>query len=135
MYNIYRDWVIMGLVDTIPTDEQLKELGCDSYEKYIEPEETYDAKKIRVIASLISTPDISTVDFEGITFTDKEIGDIIQERVFGGNPHAESALQAKTSAYLLSVVSGEPNEELLTEIQAKQAQINEVRAKFNLTSI
>ena len=54
----------MGLVDTRPTDEQLKELGCDSYDEYIEPVETYDAKKIRVMASLISSSDISSVDIE-----------------------------------------------------------------------
>ena len=54
----------MGLVDTRPTDEQLKELGCDSYDEYIEPVETYDAKKIRILASLISSPDIQSVDLE-----------------------------------------------------------------------
>lgn len=135
MYNIYRDWVIMGLIDTEPTQEQLDSLNCDSYEEYIEPEETYDAKKIRVIASLISTPDLSSVDLEWVTFTDKEIGDIIQARVFGGNPHAESALQAKTNAYLLSVISWEPNDELLASIQDKQEKINEIRLKFGLTII
>lgn len=125
----------MGLVDTIPTKEQLEEMNCDSYEEYIEPEESNDAKKIRVMASLIAQPDISTVDLEGITFTDKEIGDIILQRVFEWNPHGQSAMLAKTSAYLMSVVSGNPNEELLTDIQAKQARINEVRAKFNLSII
>lgn len=54
----------MGLVDTKPTQDELIELNCDSYEEYIEPEETSDAKKIRIFASLISTPDISSVDFE-----------------------------------------------------------------------
>lgn len=94
----------MGLVDTKPTQDELIELNCDSYEEYIEPEETSDAKKIRIFASLISTPDLSSVELEGVTFSDIEIGDIIQARVFGGNPHAESAFQAKTSAYLLSVM-------------------------------
>ena len=32
MYNIYRNW-IRGLVDTKPTQEQLPELSCDSYEE------------------------------------------------------------------------------------------------------
>ena len=135
MYNIYRDWIIMGLVDTRPTDEQLKELGCDSYDEYIEPVETYDAKKIRVMASLISSSDISSVDIEWIVFNDKEIGDIILDRVFGWNPHAESALQAKISAYIISVMSGNPNDELLASIQDKQEKINEIRLKFGLTII
>lgn len=92
-------------------------------------------KKYRIYQSLISTPDLSTVDLEGITFSNEEIGDIILARVFAGNPYAEAALQAKTSAYLLSVIQGNPNEELLASIQEKQARINEVRAKFNLSII
>lgn len=92
-------------------------------------------RKARVKQSLISTPDISSVDLEGVSFSDIEIGDIIQARVFNGNPHAESALQAKTSAYLLSVVSGDPNTQLLEEINLKREQINEIRTKFNLNTI
>lgn len=134
MYNIYRDWIIMGLVHTIPTQEQLKELGCDSYDEYTEPEETYDAKKIRIISNLISATDISSVDTEWIVFNDKEIWDIILDRVFGWNTHAESALLAKTNAYILSAISWDENIELLEEIKIKQAQINDVRAKFNLKS-
>lgn len=125
----------MGLVDTKPTQDGLEQLNCDSYDEYVEPEESSDAKKIRILASLISSPDIQDVDLEWIIFNDKEIGDIILDRVFGGNPYAEAALQAKTSAYLLSVIQGNPNEELLVSIQDKQARINEVRAKLNLTII
>ncbi len=135
MYNIYRDWVIMGLVDTEPTQEQLDSLNCDSYEEYVEPEESSDAKKIRILASLISSPDIQDVDLEWVTFSDIEIGEIIRSRVFGWNPHAESALQAKTSAYLLSALAGNPNDELLASIQDKQEKINEIRLKFGLTII
>lgn len=92
-------------------------------------------RKARVKLALISTSDLSSVDLEWVIFSDIEIGDIIQERVFGGNPHAESALQAKTSAYLLSVVSGEPNAQLLDEITAKRSQINAIRNKLSLDSI
>lgn len=134
MYNIYRNWILMGLVDTKPTQEQLTELGCDSYDEYREPEETYDAKKIRIISNLISATDISSVDTEWIVFNDKEIWDIILDRVFGWNPHAESALLAKTNAYILSAISWDENIELLEEIKIKQTQINDVRAKFNLKS-
>jgi len=42
----------------------------------------------------------------------------------------DTTAQAKTSAYLLSVISGERNEELLVSIQEKQAQVNEIRSKF-----
>lgn len=125
----------MGLVETEPTPEQLEALNCDSCELYEEPVETIEAKKIRVFATIVSSPDLSSVDLDWVTFSDTEIGDIIQARVFGGNPHAESALQAKTSAYILSVILGNPNEELLASIQEKQRQINEVRVAFGLTSI
>lgn len=64
MYNAIKNNTVQYILDYEPTQEQLQELNCDSYEEYVEPMETYDAKKIRVIASLISTPDISTVDFE-----------------------------------------------------------------------
>lgn len=125
----------MGLVDTIPTQSELEQLNGDSYDEYVEPEESSDAKKIRILASLISSPDIQSVDMEWITFTNKEIGDIILDRVFAGNPYAESALQAKTSAYLLSALAGNPNDELLASIQDKQEKINEIRLKFGLTII
>ena len=125
----------MGLVDTIPTQSELEQLNGDSYDEYVEPEESYDSKKIRVFAMLIASPDIQSVDLEWIVFSDKEIGDIILERVFGGNPHAESALQVKTSSYLLSALAGNPNNELLASIQDKQEKINEIRLKFGLTII
>lgn len=54
----------MGLVDTIPTQDELEKLNCDSYDEYVEPEESSDAKKIRILASLISSPDIQDVDLE-----------------------------------------------------------------------
>ena len=125
----------MGLVETEPTQEQLAELNCDSYEAYVEPEETIEAKKIRIFSSLVASSDIESIDLEWVTFSNIEIGEIIQARVFGGNPHAESALQAKTSAYLLSALSGEPNTQLLADITAKMEQINEIRNKFNLNQL
>lgn len=125
----------MGLIDVEPTQEQLAELGCDSYELYEEPAETPEQQKARIKLALISTPDLSSVDLEWVTFSDIEIGEIIRSRVFAGNPYAESALQAKTSAYLLSALAGNPNDELLASIQDKQEKINEIRLKFGLTII
>jgi len=125
----------MWIIDTIPTKEQLAELNCDSYEEYVEPEETIEAKKARIFASLVASSDIESIDLEWVQFTNQEIGDIIQARVFWGNPHAESALQAKISSYIISVISGEPNIELLNEIEDKQKGVNEVRNKFWLLSL
>lgn len=100
--------------------------------EYVDEE---NVKKYRIFSSLISATDLALVDLEWLTFTDIEIGEIIRSRVFAGNPYAEAALQAKTSAYLLSVIQGNPNEELLASIQEKQRAINDVRAKLNLTII
>lgn len=125
----------MGLIDIEPTQEQLSDLNCDSYEEYVEPAETQEKKKSRIQQSLITSSNLEDVDLEGIEFSSTEIGDIIQARVFWGNPHAESALQAKTSAYLLSVMSGEPNDGLLISIKDKQERINDIRLKFGLTII
>ena len=130
MYQLLKNNIVQYILDYEPTQEQLSELNCDSYEEYVEPEETIEAKKTRIFSSLVASSNIGDVDLEGVTFSDIEIGDIIQERVFRGNPHAESALQAKISAYLLSVISGEPNEDLLVSIQEKQSQVNEIRSKF-----
>lgn len=94
--------------------------------------DTSEEKKTRVYNSIISNEDISTVDIEWIIFNDREIGDIILQRVFWGNPHAQSALLAKTNAYLLSVISWNANDDILADIVEKQSKINEVRAKFNL---
>lgn len=100
--------------------------------EYVDEE---SVKKYRIFSSLISTQDISSLDLEWVTFSDIEIGEIIRSRVFEGNPYAESALQAKTSAYLLSALTGSPNDELLASIQDKQEKINEIRLKFGLTII
>jgi hypothetical protein len=135
MYSAIRHWTIQYILDYEPTQEQLEDLNCDSYELYVEPSETEQAKKERIQSALISTSDLSSVDLEWLNFSDIEIGDIIQTRVFGGNPHAESALQAKTSAYLLSALSWDPNTQLLEEITTKREQINEIRNKFNLNTI
>lgn len=135
MYSALKDWEIQYILDYEPTEEQLAELGCDSYEEYREPEETLEQKKCRITELLISYPNLSTVDLEWIIFSDIEIGEIIRSRVFAGNPYAEAALQAKTSAYLLSALAGNPNDELLASIQDKQEKINEIRLKFGLTII
>lgn len=137
MYQALKNNTVQYILDYEPTQEQLDGLNCDSYEIYVEVEaiETEEKKKSRIYQALITSPDIQSVKLEWIIFNDKEIGDIILERVFGGNPHAESALQAKISAYIISVMSGKTNDEILVSIQDKQEKINEIRLKFGLTII
>lgn len=135
MYQALKNNTVQYILDYEPTLQELKALGCDSYEPYETPEPTLQELKAKLTQALISTHDLSSVDLEWVTFSDTEIGDIIQARVFGGNPHAESALQAKTSAYLLSVMEWNPNAQIFEEITAKRSQINEVRKKFWLSEI
>ena len=138
MYAYISKWSIIG------TSDEILPISAEVVETFIEwPIELLDGEIIAKISKtkdeirslLISTPDLSSVDLEWVTFTDIEIGEIIRSRVFAGNPYAEAALQAKTSAYLLSVILGNPNEELLISIQEKQRAINEVRVAFGLSSI
>lgn len=135
MYSAIKDWIVQYILDYEPTQEQLEWLNCDSYEEYVEPEETIEAKKARIFSSLVASSDIESIDLEWVTFSNIEIGEIIQARVFGGNPHSESAFQAKVSAYIFSVMSGEPNDGLLISIKDKQKGINDIRLKFGLTII
>lgn len=136
-YKISKNKTVQYILDYEPTHTQLADLNCDSYEVYVAPEtiETEEEKKSRIYQSLITSSNIEDVDLEWIQFTNKEIGDIILDRVFGGNPHAESALQAKISSYIISVMSGKPNDEILISIKDKQEKINEIRLKFGLTII
>ena len=64
MYNAIKNSTVQYILDYEPTQEQLNELGCDSYEEYREPEETLEQKKCRITELLISYPNLSTVDLE-----------------------------------------------------------------------
>ena len=64
MYNAIKNNTIQYILDYEPTDKQLKELGCDSYEEYREAIETEEKKKSRIYQALISSPDIQSVDLE-----------------------------------------------------------------------
>lgn len=92
-------------------------------------------KKERIKRLLVESDDLDDIDLEWLIFSDIEIGEIIRSRVFAGNPYAESALQAKISAYIISVMSGKTNDEILISIKDKQEKINEIRLKFGLTII
>jgi len=82
MYQLLKNNIVQYILDYEPTQEQLSDLNCDSYEEYVEPAETSDAKKIRVFAALVTSSSLEDVDLEGIEFSSTEIGDIIQARVF-----------------------------------------------------
>jgi len=138
MYVYIHNWSIIGTSDEyLPIDTEVIETSIEWPIEYFNGSiiEKIHSSKYDVMNKLICSSDISSVDLEWITFSNVEIGDIIQARVFGGNPHSESALQAKVSAYIFSVMSGEPNEELRAEIEDKQNKVNEVRLKLWLSSI
>lgn len=41
-YKLLKNKTVQYILDYEPTQEQLAELGCDSYEEYREPEETLE---------------------------------------------------------------------------------------------
>lgn len=95
--------------------------------------ETPEQKFSRVFTKLANPENpLTTENLEGENFDDKQIGDLIEARVFDGNPHAQMAMQAKFSAWIASVVLGKPDNTLKAEIDEKQAKINEVRVFFSL---
>ena len=66
MYQVLKNNTVQYILDYEPTEEQLAELGCDSYEIYEEPvkTETEQERKSRIQSALISAPDLSSVDLE-----------------------------------------------------------------------
>lgn len=139
MYSAIKNWNIQYILDYEPTQDMLEELGCDSYEEYQEPQESEEAKKIRIRKSLVSYENIESFDPEWVQFSDIEIGDIIVERVFGGNPHAQTALQAKYLASLTNKVFWveltEEDEAIFARADEVRIQINAIRNKLSLDSI
>lgn len=141
MYATIKNWSIQYILDYEPTQEQLEELGCDSYEEYHEPVkvETEDEKKSRIRELVVSQPILSEVSLEWVEFSDREIGDIIVDRVFGGNPHAQTALQTK---YLASITNKvfwveltEEDDAIFARADEVRVQINAIRNKLSLDSI
>lgn len=106
---------------------------------YTEPAqlpETAEQKHARIRTLIISSTDLDTIDLEGETFSDLEIGDIITERCFGGNPHAEKALTNKVLGVTVALLQGEPMDQAMGEkiasAMAKKAEVDAVRNLFDL---
>ena len=149
MYSALKDKTIRYILDYEPTQEQLADLNCDSYEIYVEVEDIEaDEKKSEVETTLrksmvqhqiMESDDISSIDLEWVSFSDQEIGDIIVYRVFGGNPHAQMAMMAKIMSIMMKQMMWETlssqEMEILAKSEESKTQINEIRAKFNLQVI
>lgn len=137
MYEIYKNGFSMGLIEDEPTQEQLDELWWDSYSEY-EKQETEDEKKSRIRELVVCQP-LSEVSLEWVQFSDMEIWDIIVDRVFGWNPHAQTALQAKYLASLTNKVFWaeltEEDDAIFARAEEVRLQINAIRNKLSLDSI
>ncbi len=96
------------------------------------PQEPQEQKFARVFEKLKSSTNLTAEDLEGVVFDDKQIGDLILERVFDGNPHAEIALQAKV---LSMMISGQLDAEKMKQMYKVQEEINEIREFFGLKRI
>ena len=102
------------------------------------PPETPEEKHARIRSEIISG-DLEDIDLEWEFFSDFEIGEIITDRVFGGNPHAEKALTNKVLAVTLAILQGvemtEAMSEKIVEATAKKAEVDAVRNLFNLGNL
>lgn len=73
-------------------NEKTQKIEQKKYEETREEKFRRVYQKLRELPELNATTDTSIL--EGIEFTDKEKGDLIVDRVFDGNPHAESSIFA-----------------------------------------
>lgn len=153
MHALIKNWALLCITEELPEKQQYDDNGeiivhwidFDESIEYdfewtpiyvdgkiiLSPEwivQKKNAKKQEIITSV----DLSEVDIESFDFSDIEIGEIITARVFGGNPYAQQALQAKLIAML---TSGTNDEELIAKSEYVKEEINKVRSLFNLTSI
>lgn len=126
----------MWFIDHIPTDSELSELNADAYIEYIED---ILITKERIRAQLISLSDIESIDLQWVSFSDKEIWDIIIDRVFWGNPHAQTALIAKVINIITKQIQSKPlsyEDALLLEKSSSILwDINSVREKLSIKKI
>lgn len=78
------------------------------------------------------------LDLEGIQFWDIEIGDIITEKIFGGNPYSQLVMYMKYNE-----LDKKKDREGLSDIEearymeyyGKLAQVNILRSIFNLWNL
>lgn len=132
-YSSHPDCIGVFEVDFDPTTQTLHlEDGVVHIENMPPSPESPQEKHTRITQSIISANSLDWFDLEGEIFSDFEIGEIIKARVFGGNPHAQIALQEKTISMIISWIQ---NEELIAEVRDTQTKINTVRTIFNLWNI
>ena len=134
-YKPFVEWYEMITDDNF---EEISNNHIQTIERNILEQEKF-ILKWNVTESLITSSDISLVDLEWVEFTNEEVGDIILKRVFGGNPHAQIALQSKYLGVLTKLIKKEPltaeDNDILSEAEDKRNKVNEVREKFLLSDI
>ena len=134
-YKPFVEWYEMITDDNF---EEISNNHIQTIERNILEQEKF-ILKWNVTESLITSSDISLVDLEWVEFTNEEVGDIILKRVFGGNPHAQIALQSKYLGVLTKRLEWDKlvasDFDIIKDIELKRSEINKVREKFLLSSI
>lgn len=94
--------------------------------------ETRNEKFARVYQALLELPELNattdTAILEGVEFTDKEKGDLIQARVFEGNPHAQSAMFA-------NLLSGRNDPDFMLWVATSQQLTSHILEFFKMDGI
>ena len=95
-------------------------------------EETREEKFARVYQKLLALPELNattdTAILEGVQFTDKEKGDLIVDRVFEGNPHAESSIFA-------NLLSGRKDANFMLWVAQRQQLTSHILEFFKMDGI
>ena len=93
-----------------------------------------EAKKKEIVFA----EDLNSVDIEWFEFSDYTIWEIITDRVFGWNPYAQQALQAKVLEVLMQWIAWNVTPEgnkVLEKAEYIKQEINKVRIFFGLSPI
>lgn len=137
-YSGHSDCIFSEDVENFDPEVQIAELVEENWIfsiKISQKEKTEsEQEKFTRIFTYLANPEnpLEVEKLEGVEFNDEQIGDLILHRVFGGNPHGESAMQAKILGMILE---GKRNEKILAEAMEKKAKINEVRVFFGLSEL
>lgn len=94
--------------------------------------ESFQEKRNRVYQKLRELPELNattdTAILEGVQFTDKEKGDLIVDRVFEGNPHAQTAMFA-------NLLSGRKDPDFMLWVAQSQQLTSHILEFFKMDGI
>lgn len=144
MYAIIKEWKIEFLsFDEIEIKDWYSilkfEWVSDPFfdgEKIIEKPFSWDQISFQERSRVLKNLKTWSNDLEWYDFSDIEIGDIITDRVFWGNPYAQMVLQTKATEAMFRIMAGigTPEDDAVIEKKTQvMTAVNQIRALFSLS--